>query len=139
MAVKKSETKKPATKKPTKKPIVVKTEKKAVTVTKKITPPKVIVETRTTNPTHKNTCCKCTGNILRKILILLILLCNLVVTILCCKALKQQNHFQILENGGKENHRMLKEVYNTPEFQKASTIGIYQLIERVNQTLSTQN
>ncbi|MDR0281966.1 MAG: hypothetical protein LBI53_01205 [Candidatus Peribacteria bacterium] len=135
MAVKKSETKKPAVKKP----IMVKTEKKAVTVTKKIIPPKVIVETRTTNPTHKNTCCRCTGNIPRKILILLILLCNVIVTILCYKALKQQNNFQILENGGKENHRMLKEVYNTPEFQKASTIGIYQLIERINQTLTTQN
>jgi len=139
MAVKKNETKKTNNKKTTKKPIVVKAEKKAVAVVKKITPPKVIVETRTTHekiPTSKTTC-KCSGKMIFKILITLILLCNLVVTILCCKALKQQNNFQILENGGKENHKMLKEIYNTPEFQQASTIGIYQLIERINQTLAT--
>lgn len=53
--------------------------------------------------------------------------------------MKEQQNFTIMSNGGVENYEMLKSIYSTPEFETASTLSVYQLIDRVNQTLADQN
>lgn len=42
-----------------------------------------------------------------------------------------------MSNGGLENYQMLQKLYISPAFQQASTLSIYQLINRVEETLVT--
>jgi hypothetical protein len=51
--------------------------------------------------------------------------------------IEEQQAFQVLSNGGLENYQQMKAIYATPEYQQATSIGVYQLMERVNQTLAS--
>jgi hypothetical protein len=124
--------------------------KKPAVVTK-TTQPKVIVQTKSLHePTSFVTskvadgCCqgKCKGKCIRKLISGLAILIILVLSILgYCKLrdihnlVVEQQTFLINSNGGVENYNTLKQLYATPEFQQASSLSVYQLAERVQQTL----
>lgn len=65
------------------------------------------------------------------------MLANLGLAYYTYTMVSEQQQFVIDSNGGKENYQMLKDIYSTPQFQQASTLSVYQLIERVDQTLAS--
>jgi hypothetical protein len=112
----------------------------------KTTKPKVIVQTKSLDSalpvaaTHlpQDPCSHHhKGKGIWKILIILLLGANLIVSILNYRASKEQQDFTMMSNGGRENYQMLKNLYESPAFQQASTLSIYQLVEKVNQTLAS--
>jgi hypothetical protein len=141
--------------KKTNRPAVKKTASKAVstvqkpapaTVVARTTKPKVVIQTKKLSdqlpsayfPANETCGHKChKGKWVWKVVLLLILLANLGLAYCSYKIIYEQQQFTISSNGGKENYKMLKDIYSTPQFQQASTLSVYQLIERVDQTLAT--
>jgi hypothetical protein len=134
MVIKKTETKTLRTKAGT---------KTATSTVVKTTKPKVVVQTKNLNEPLPFTVAKVAdthhhhkGGRIWKILILLVVLANLIVSSCSYQIIKEQQAFTISSNGGAENYQMLKNLYESPSFQQASTLSIYQLVERVDQTLA---
>jgi hypothetical protein len=141
--------------KKTNRPTVKKTAPEAVPTVKKATPatvvarttkPKVVIQTKKLSdqlppayfPANETCGHKChKGRWVWKVILLLILLANLGLAYCTYKMIYEQQQFVISSNGGKENYQMLKDIYSTPQFQQASTLSVYQLIERVDQTLAS--
>jgi hypothetical protein len=118
-----------------------------LTVVAKTTKPKVVVQTKKLNeplphayvPVNEPCCHRPhVGKRIGKVLIIILLLANLFFSYLIYKNVQEQQVFLVNSNGGKENYEMLKNIYSTPEFQQASTMSVYQLVERINQTLAPQ-
>jgi hypothetical protein len=116
--------------------MVVKESSKVIT---KTTKPKVIIQTKKLNepapstlstPSHK-------GKWIWKAIICLLLIINLSIGFLNYLTSREQLRFTIMSNGGLENYQMLQKLYISPAFQQASTLSIYQLINRVEETLVT--
>jgi hypothetical protein len=66
-----------------------------------------------------------------------LLLLNAIIGFLTYLTTKEQFRFTIMSSGGLENYQMLQNLYASPAFQQASTLSIYQLIERIDQTLAS--
>ncbi|MDR2415872.1 MAG: hypothetical protein LBD75_04665 [Candidatus Peribacteria bacterium] len=139
-------TNKPTAKNPA--PQAVQSVKKPTppTVVARTTKPKVVIQTKRLSDQLPSAytlapepCCghKChKGKWIWKVLLLLVLLANLGLAYCTYKMICEQQQFVINSNGGQENYNMLKDIYATPEFQQASTLSVYQLMERVEQTLT---
>ncbi|MDR0860350.1 MAG: hypothetical protein LBO09_05250 [Candidatus Peribacteria bacterium] len=140
-----------ATKKTTKpvKPLVVAKTTKPVKplVVAKTTKPKVVVETKSFHPVVEEslpTCgcyngkCKRAWKGLLKLLFALLTIANFVLLCVALSALKNQQNFTLLTNGGAENYETLKAIYNTPEYQSIMTAEIYKMVENINQTVAAQ-
>ena len=146
MAIKKTDPKIKTTTKPETKTTKNVTKKVApmVTITK-TTKPKVVVETKSFHsekiPVQNNTECKCNckkgvWKLITKILFGLIIITNFILLCVVLNIVKEQRNFTITTSGGTENYELLKEIYNTPEYQQIATTDIYQFIETINQSLS---
>lgn len=118
------------------------------TVVARTTKPKVVIQTKklteqlpvshfSTNEPCGQKCHNHEGKWVLKVILLLILLVNLGLMYCIYQIVHEQQQFVISSNGGKENYNMLKDIYSTPQFQQASTLSVYQLIERVEQSLNS--
>lgn len=116
--------------------------KEASDVLTKTTKPQVIIQTKKLNedpdPSEKTRCGHSHGGKwMWKLFIVLLLLINMVFSFLAYFNSKEQLRFTIMSNGGIENYQMLQTLYKDPAFQQASTLSIYQLMERIHQTLAS--
>jgi len=115
--------------------------KETSSVLTKTTKPSVIVQTQKvgrasfSEESAFRTFCK--GRWIWKALVILLLLVNAAISFLSYLTVKEHFRFTLMSNGGVENYQMLKVLYASPAFQQASTLSIYQLIERIDQTLAS--
>jgi len=111
-------------------------------VVTKTTKPKVIIQTKKLHENLEDFSSLSgkkagrVGSLVFKVVVLLLLLANAVFSFLSYVTTREEFRFTVLSNGGLENYQMLKTLYASPAFQQANTLSIYQLMERVEQTLT---
>ena len=117
--------------------------KDTTTVITKTTKPKVIVQTKKLKTSEENTantssfCKPHKYQWIWKLVIILLLITNLIITFMSYLTNREMLRFSVMSNGGIENYQMIQSLYMTPAFQQASTLSIYQLSNRIEETLTS--